>query len=81
MYDSSGNRLGRIRSVSDRGFEVDAHADGDVTLEHDPGQGLGEGYLMWRCANCGEMGQLQRIPETCPNCGAGRKQLYAQLED
>lgn len=66
VYDSSGNRLGRIRSISDRGFEVSAHADGDTTLEHDPGQGFGEGYLMWRCANCSEMGQLQRIPKHAP---------------
>ena len=39
--------------------------------EHDPGQEFGEGYIMWRCENCGEMGELDDgLPEECPNCGS-----------
>jgi predicted RNA-binding Zn-ribbon protein involved in translation (DUF1610 family) len=38
--------------------------------EHDPGPEFGEGFIMWRCANCGEMGELaDGFPSTCPNCG------------
>ena len=39
--------------------------------EHEPGQEFGEGYLMWRCEECGEMGDLDDgLPEACPNCGS-----------
>ena len=39
--------------------------------EHQPGHEFGEGYLMWRCANCGEMGELDDgLPSSCPNCGS-----------
>ncbi|ESP89957.1 DUF7130 family rubredoxin-like protein [Candidatus Halobonum tyrrellensis] len=39
--------------------------------EHDPGQEFGEGYIMWRCENCGEMGELEDgLPEECPDCGS-----------
>ena len=39
--------------------------------EHDPGHEFGEGYVMWRCKECGEMGDLDDgLPTECPNCGA-----------
>lgn len=39
--------------------------------EQQPGQEFGEGYLMWRCQECGEMGELEEgLPQECPNCGA-----------
>lgn len=39
--------------------------------EHNPGQEFGEGYIMWRCQNCGEMGELDDgLPQECPNCGS-----------
>lgn len=39
--------------------------------QHQPGQEFGEGFLMWRCENCGEMGELDEgLPEACPNCGS-----------
>ena len=48
--------------------------------EHDPGQEYGEGYLMWRCDNCGEMGDLDDgLPEECPNCGD--ESVYKWRED
>ena len=80
VYDRAGNELGRIQGFSEHGFEVSIHDH--VSLEHDPGQGFGEGYIMWRCSECGEMGELDEgIPETCPNCGAPEEDIYAWLED
>jgi predicted RNA-binding Zn-ribbon protein involved in translation (DUF1610 family) len=39
--------------------------------EHIPGQEFGEGYIKWRCDDCGEMGDLDDgLPEECPNCGS-----------
>ena len=39
--------------------------------EHNPGQEFGEGYIMWRCNECGEMGELDDgLPVECPNCGS-----------
>lgn len=41
----------------------------DSQQEHNPGQEFGEGYIMWRCNNCGEMGELEDgLPTECPNC-------------
>jgi rubrerythrin len=50
--------------------------------EQQPGQEFGEGYLMWRCDECGEMGELEDgMPEACPDCGAPKEELYAWEED
>ena len=48
--------------------------------EHDPGQEFGEGYIMWRCEECGEMGKLDEgFPDECPNCGSA--DVYKYKED
>ncbi|GAA0196435.1 zinc ribbon domain-containing protein [Haladaptatus pallidirubidus] len=48
--------------------------------EQNPGQKFGEGYLMWRCDNCGEMGNLgDGLPTTCPDCGS--ENVYKWRED
>lgn len=73
VYDDDGNELGVIADVTAEGFEVstDGETDGDSVQEHDPGQEFGEGYIMWRCRECGEMGDLDDgLPTECPNCGA-----------
>lgn len=48
--------------------------------QHQPGQEFGEGYLMWRCDACGEMGELEDgLPNECPNCGD--ENVYKWRED
>jgi predicted RNA-binding Zn-ribbon protein involved in translation (DUF1610 family) len=48
--------------------------------EHIPGQQFGEGYIKWRCDDCGEMGDLDDgLPEECPNCGS--EEVRAWRED
>ncbi|WP_254544006.1 DUF7130 family rubredoxin-like protein [Halomarina pelagica] len=83
IFDRDGNELGVIRGLSEEGFRVSTHESVDhVDLEHDPGRGFGEGYLVWRCAECGEVGELDDgLPDACPDCGAPKEDLYAWLED
>jgi rubrerythrin len=52
--------------------ELEPSGAGDPSQEeHAPGQEFGEGYIMWRCENCGEMGKLDEgLPTECPNCGS-----------
>ncbi|MFC6726401.1 hypothetical protein ACFQE1_18945 [Halobium palmae] len=48
--------------------------------EQQPGQEFGEGYLMWRCDDCGEMGELEDgLPNECPDCGS--EAVYRWRED
>jgi hypothetical protein len=42
---------------------------------------LGEAFLVWRCADCGETGGLDAFPSYCPDCRAGRESLYYWVED
>jgi hypothetical protein len=44
VYDASGNQLGRIQGVTERGFEVDVRTTTDIGLGQDLGQSICEGY-------------------------------------
>ena len=89
IYNDDGVLVGVVGDATDAGFVVDTVAD--ATVEHgdaavseadDPGQEFGEGYIMWRCTECGEMGELDDgLPEECPNCGAPKEALAKQRED
>lgn len=82
LYDESGTEVGVIQGITDIGVEVNTYDDVDtLSLEHAPGKEVGEGYLIWRCAHCGEVGDVEAIPDSCPNCGRSREDLYAYLED
>jgi hypothetical protein len=66
---------------SDPGAESGDASEGDDT-EDLPGKDFGEGYLMWRCEDCGEMGELDDgFPEECPNCGAPKEHIHTAQED
>lgn len=84
VFDDDGELLGRVSGLTDDGFEVELAEDrsDDPGSEEVPGQTFGEGYLMWECTECGEMGDLDDgIPETCPNCGAPREAIAEARED
>lgn len=71
-----------LDDVDTEGRVADAVEDEIESSEqaHDPGQEFGEGYLMWRCDNCGEMGDLDDgLPNECPHCGA--ENVYKWRED
>lgn len=42
--------------------------------------GIGESFLVWRCAECGEVGSLDAFPHRCV-CGASREALSYVTED
>nr|WP_200862281.1 hypothetical protein [Candidatus Halobonum tyrrellensis] len=84
VYDDDGNELGTIRGFDDAGFYVTMREGYEaLSVEHArTGHEFGEGYLMWRCSECGEMGELDdELPEECPNCGAPKEDLYYWTED
>jgi len=45
---------------------------------------LNQSYSMWRCGECGEMGNLtdeETLPERCPSCNASKEALFYREED
>ena len=82
LYDGHGREVGIIQAITDAGVEVNTHDTYEtLSLRQAPGAHVGEGYLLWRCANCGELGDIELIPSRCPGCGSAREELYAYLED
>jgi len=84
LYDDDGDPVGTVRGVEQGGLFVTLR-DGMETMsvEHArSGHSFGEAELMWRCRNCGEMGDIQDgLPEQCPNCGEEKENLMYWTED
>jgi len=80
VFDKHGEPLGIIREQTSGGFVVTADADRPESQRSTSGE-FGEAYLMWRCMECGEMGEIESLPEQCPNCTASKESLYYWTED
>ncbi|AEN05788.1 hypothetical protein Halar_2105 [halophilic archaeon DL31] len=85
VYDEDGQVLGQVNEYTADGFQVvttESGSTGGNNAETIPGQEFGEGYLMWRCSECGEMGELEEgMPDSCPACGAPEEAIVAVEED
>jgi rubrerythrin len=89
IYNDDGVLVGVVGDATEEGFTVETvasatveHGDDARSEEEEPGQEFGEGYIMWRCTECGEMGELDEgFPETCPNCGAPKEAITKDRED
>lgn len=84
VFDADGTELGNVRGFEEGGFFVTTREGVEsLSIEHArSGQQLGEAELMWRCMECGEMGEIaEGIPENCPNCGADREAIMYWTED
>jgi rubrerythrin len=89
VYNEDGTIVGTVQDSTAEGFTVatvdDVATDDDDAGRADeevPGQEFGEGYLMWRCEECGEMGEIDDgFPEECPSCGAPKELIGKALED
>ncbi len=84
VYDDDGELLGRIRGFDHSGFFVTTREGAEaLSVEHArAGHTFGEAELMWRCTECGEMGDISDgLPDTCPNCGTEKENLMYWTED
>ncbi|WP_226482267.1 anaerobic ribonucleoside-triphosphate reductase [Natrinema amylolyticum] len=84
VYDEDGNQLGRIRGFEQSGFFVTTRDGAEaMSVEHArSGHEFGEAELMWRCMECGEMGEIDDgLPDECPNCNTEREDLMYWTED
>ncbi|QSX00561.1 DUF7130 family rubredoxin-like protein [Haloterrigena alkaliphila] len=84
VYDEDGEKLGTIRGFERSGFFVTTREGAEsMSVEHArSGHEFGEAELMWRCMECGEMGEIDEgLPEDCPNCGTERENLMYWTED
>jgi DNA-directed RNA polymerase subunit RPC12/RpoP len=86
LYDEGGQPVGTVRGMEEGGVFLSTR-DGieGLSIEHArSGHSFGEAELMWRCLNCGEMGELDDedgLPEVCPSCGTERENLMYWTED
>lgn len=83
VYDESGRELGEVRGFDEDGIYVSVR-DGieGLSVEHvHAGGPLGEAELTWRCWECGAMGDIEDLPDGCPDCGAPREDIYYSTED
>ena len=83
VYDDDGTELGTVRGFDEDGFFVTTR-DGiaALSIEHErAGHAFGEAELVWRCSQCGAIGDLESWPAACPDCDAPREDLYYWTED
>lgn len=83
VFDAEGNELGTVRGFDEDGLFVTTR-DGieSLSVAHGrAGGAFGEAELVWRCSSCGAVGDLESLPEACPECGAPREHLYYWIED
>jgi predicted RNA-binding Zn-ribbon protein involved in translation (DUF1610 family) len=83
VFDEEGTELGTVRGIDDDGFLVSTREGIEaLSVAHEHSSPVvGEAELMWRCSDCGEMGEITALPETCPNCGAPREEIYYYVDD
>lgn len=85
LYTEDGRPVGVVQGIDQSRVVVSLgeHVEVvDLERHQRSGQSFGEAELMWRCTNCGEMGEIDDgLPETCPNCGTERENLMYWTED
>ncbi|MDG5777235.1 hypothetical protein VB773_00750 [Haloarculaceae archaeon H-GB2-1] len=82
VYDEEGNQLGQIRGFDEHGFYVTTDEGIEaLSSEHLTTGKAAEAELMWRCWECGAMGDIEELPEECPDCGAPKEEIYYWTED
>lgn len=84
LYTEDGTKVGTIRGMTDAGVFVTVREGAEgLSVEHArSGHNFGMAELMWRCMECGEMGEIDDgLPDTCPNCDAQKEELMYWTED
>lgn len=77
VYDENGESIGVVRGFDPLGVVVSADDEVgiDGVVSADPSV-VGETDLLWRCSSCGEIGEIDEMPDGCPSCGAPKTDLY-----
>ncbi|AZH24100.1 DUF7130 family rubredoxin-like protein [Haloplanus aerogenes] len=83
VYDADGTALGTIRGFDEDGVFVTTREGIEaLSIEHErAGHEFGGAELIWRCSQCGAVGELGDLPDACPDCDAPREDLYYWTED
>lgn len=84
VYNEEGELLGKIRGYEEAGFFVSTREGIEqLSIEHArSGHDFGEAHLMWRCMECGEMGEIDEgLPDRCPSCGTRKEDIMWWTED
>lgn len=84
LYTEDGTPVGQVRGIQDGGIFVTVREGAEaLSVEHArSGHEFGEAHIMWRCRQCGEMGEIEGgLPEQCPNCGESKEHLMYWTED
>lgn len=84
LYDEGGNPVGTVRGLEESGVYLTTREGVEgLSVEHArSGHSFGEAELMWRCTECGEMGDIaDDIPDECPNCGTPKENIMYWTED
>lgn len=84
LYTEDGDPVGEIRGFEEGGAFVTFREGAEaLSIEHArSGHEFGEANLMWRCTECGEMGEIDEgLPNECPNCGEPKEALMYWTED
>ena len=85
LYTDDGDEAGIVQGL-DEGRVIVSLREGAQVLglerHQKSGQSFGEAELMWRCMECGEMGEIEDgLPDNCPNCGVEKEDLMYWTED
>lgn len=80
VFNEDGEELGVVRELINGGVVVSVDIGAGENQRMTSGE-FGEAFLMWRCLECGEMGDIEEIPDQCPNCEAEKESLYYWTED
>jgi rubrerythrin len=83
VYDDDGTEIGTVRGFDEDGFFVTTRRGiAAMSIEHErAGHEFGEAELVWRCSQCGAVGDIDELPAACPDCDAPREDLYYWTED
>ncbi len=77
IYDEEGEAVGTVRGFDQHGIVVSTYEEvepGDL-VSTDPSVVEAEDVL-WRCSDCGEVGKLDEMPDSCPSCGTPKTDIY-----
>ena len=78
VCDENGDELGRVRRFEDGGFHM-MTAEGVSTLAWAEGK-PGERTPLWRCTDCGELGDVDDVPRLCLSCGGFASKLLTAVD-